>query len=375
MIILNLKTTPQFQVIYQAVKVLSAGSLLIYPTETVYGLGADAANQKAVDKLLKFKGQRGLKPISIAVSDQKMAEKFVYLNKVAKNLYQKFLPGPLTIVSVCKLSPSFPSNPSYPSLARGISSPDSTVGIRIPDYPLILKIIKTFGRPVTATSANISGARNPWSLKDIQETTSPNKLQLIELFLDAGKLPKHSPSTIINTSREETEILRQGDFEFSAYNNYKNYKYYKSYFSSSTEQTIQIASDLLITLKPPNFPKFPNSRPFLFALSGPLGAGKTVFASGIARVLNIPSPIRSPSFILVREYKNFYHIDAWRLSSKAEFADLGLEEMLKSGNIIVLEWPQRLVPILNDLQKKTNLVLVDIKVISENKRKISIWLP
>ncbi|MDP4030857.1 MAG: Sua5/YciO/YrdC/YwlC family protein, partial [Patescibacteria group bacterium] len=83
----------------QAAKVLRAGGLIIYPTETCYGAGVDATNQAAVDKLLRYKTRREGRPLSVAVSDKTMASKYVKLNTSAINLYKNFLPGPLTVVS------------------------------------------------------------------------------------------------------------------------------------------------------------------------------------------------------------------------------------------------------------------------------------
>jgi L-threonylcarbamoyladenylate synthase len=359
------------KIISQAVKVLRAGGLLIYPTETVYGLGADATNQKAVDKLLKFKGQRGLKPILIAVSDQKMAEKYVQLNDTARRLYQTFLPGPVAVISRIKRSDPAERGRTLRSLAQGIASPEETVGVRIPDYPLVLKIIKAFGKPITSTSANISGAKNPWSIQDILETTPKQKLEMIDLIIGAGQLPRRPPSTVIDTSHEETEIVRQGEIKIG--------KKAKIYISDSPEKTMEIAQKIIQKIPPS----------LVLALQGPLGAGKTVFAKGIAAALGVTAPIRSPSYTLVHEYpiphphssahnpqstthNYLYHLDAWRLSQPKEFADLGLEKMLRPGNVIVIEWIDRLAPILDELKQKAKIILVKIEIVDDKKRNIKI---
>lgn len=80
-----------------AIEVLKSGGLIIYPTETLYGIGADATNPKAIKKLTEYKNRPFGKPYSIAVTNKKMAEKYAVLNKTAKNLYKEFLPGPLTV--------------------------------------------------------------------------------------------------------------------------------------------------------------------------------------------------------------------------------------------------------------------------------------
>ncbi|MCX6816586.1 MAG: L-threonylcarbamoyladenylate synthase, partial [Candidatus Beckwithbacteria bacterium] len=145
-----LKST-QKNIINEAVKVLQADGLVIYPTETCYGAGVDATNQTAVNKLLCYKTRREGKPLSVAVTDIQMAARYVKLNPTAKNLYQKFLPGPLTVVSAGKHQ-----------VGSGIESETGTLGVRIPHYPLIIKIINQLGRPVTATSANVSYQPRPY---------------------------------------------------------------------------------------------------------------------------------------------------------------------------------------------------------------------
>lgn len=418
--IIDLKTTPEEQIVFRAASVLHAGKLLIYPTETVYGLGVDATNQEAVNKLLKFKGQRGNKSILIAVSDQKMAEEYVELNDAARRLYRTFLPGPVAVVSRAKPGrmtevPHVPQVPQVTqterafssearatratrgtSLAVGIASIDGTVGIRIPNYPLVLNIIKAFGKPITSTSANISGEKNPWSINDIIKNTPKNKRELIKLFLDAGQLPKRPPSTIVDTSREKTEIVREGSVEIAMSGQRLATR---TYHSNSPEETLEIGRKLMNEL---SHSLVTSRYPLIIALHGPLGAGKTVFAKGIARALGIIVPIRSPSYTLVREYAIpsphsglslsgrsvseesesqsrgpsalFYHIDAWRLSDPREFQDLGFEQMFKPGNVIAIEWIERLSPILSSLQKKANVVFVEIDVVNDRERNVKITM-
>ena len=127
--VLKLEKGNQEKVIQETLKVLKKGELVIYPTETCYGLGVDATNRTAVLRLLKYKGERGGKPISVAVGSVQMAHEYVEINATAENLYQKFLPGPLTVISKSK--------GKVVSLLEG---PNFSLGIRLPDYPLILKI-------------------------------------------------------------------------------------------------------------------------------------------------------------------------------------------------------------------------------------------
>ena len=367
--ILNLKRTNYQRLIKEAVKALKAGELVIYPTETCYGAGVDATNQKAVDKLLSYKRRREGRAISVAVANQEMAEKYIALNETAKNLYQNFLPGPLTVISRSK-----------GMVVKDLEAENGTLGIRIPNYPLALNLVKRFGRPITATSANVSGGKTPYCLGDILKDARPKQQALIDLFLDAGRLPPNPPSTVVNTLLNEPRVLRQGEIEISE-------KAGQVFISKSEEETKKIAAKILNS----QFACLParqairNSQTLIFALQGELGSGKTQFAKGIGKTLGIKTNISSPTFILVKEYnfrlseqtkgdirRTFYHIDAWRMQEGKELLEIGLEKMLKPGNILTIEWLQKVKPILEEISKKqkAKVVWVEIETLSPTKRKI-----
>src|SRR3990167_2140049 len=154
--VISIKTTPESKIISQAVKALRAGGLIIYPTETVYGIGADATNSEAVKKLGEYKSRPFGKPYSVAVADQKMAEEYVELNDTAKNLYRQFLPGPLTVISKGKHL-----------VSTGVDSEAGTLGIRISPHPLVNAIVRKLGRPITSTSANQAWGKRPYRISDI----------------------------------------------------------------------------------------------------------------------------------------------------------------------------------------------------------------
>jgi len=347
-------------IINQAVKTLKANGLVIYPTETCYGAGVAATSQPAVDKLLTYKTKREGKPISIAVCNQTMAADYVYLNSTAKNLYSKFLPGPLTVVSKAKNQ-----------LAKGVESATNTLGIRIPNYPLIIKIIKKLGSPITTTSANVSYKKRPYSIKDILDNTSQKQQNLIDLIIDAGKLPKNPPSTVVDTTLDDPLILRQGPVSLTHTS--------PTLTTTSPRQTSTLAQTLML--------KHWNSlqkQPLIFLLIGQLGAGKTQFCKGIGRFLNIPQPITSPTYTILKEYPftrqktkgKFLHLDTWRLQHLEELNQLKLEKQLKPKTILAVEWASRsLKPLLN-LAKQTNAQTITIKLQSiknqPHSRNISI---
>ena len=140
---------------------LKKGQLTFMATETVYIAAVDATNEEAVKKLVAFKNRPFGKPFSVGVTDIKMAEKYVVLNETARNLYKRFLPGPVTVVSTGKHS-----------VANGVEAENGTLGIRIPDYPFFQEVAKKFGKPITATSANASYQRRPYKLSDILDNIS-----------------------------------------------------------------------------------------------------------------------------------------------------------------------------------------------------------
>jgi L-threonylcarbamoyladenylate synthase len=400
------------QVITQALQVLNRGGLIIYPTETCYGLGVDATNPEAVSKLLQFKTRREGKAVSIAVADQAMAQQYVILNSTALNLYRHLLPGPLTVISRLKSSSRHSErSPSsvlshkrhtknlYKSnhIALGLASENHTLGVRVPDYPFVLKLIQKFGRPITATSANVSYRPAPYSLTQWRKTTPKKSRDLVDLFLDAGRLPRRPSSTVIDTTADELTVLRQGTIKISQPT--------ETVTTHSESQTRDLAARLvqqhLRTL---------SKSGLVIALQGELGAGKTVFAQGAAQALGIHDQIKSPTFTLVHEYSipssfftepfgtpprfftersrsaerrkrpqasaksmlslskhsanhhfppTFYHIDAWRLEKPQELLGLGFEKMLKPGNLIIIEWAEKVAELLNNLvSTETRLHLV-----------------
>ena len=186
--------------IAEVVDVLSRGGLVVYPTETVYGLGVDATSEAALEKLWTFKGERGDKPVLVAVSDLAMAEKYVNFGEMGKKVAQKYWPGPVAIVAVSKNT-----------VAKKAQGETANLGLRNPDMKVVLEIISRFGRPITSTSANISGAATARSLAEFEATVPIERQKLIDLFIDAGELPPRQPSTIVDTTEEELIVLRQGE--------------------------------------------------------------------------------------------------------------------------------------------------------------------
>jgi len=246
---------------------LKSGGLVIYPTETAYGIGASVGSKAGVEKLMRYKGKREGKPISVAVAARKMAEEYVELNGFAQKLYDKFLPGPITVIS--KVSEEGAGESIFKTLA-----PNGTLGIRIPDHALPLQIINALKQGITSTSANESGGVTPYKISDIFDNISDEQKALIDIVIDAGDLPERPTSTIIDTTSNPPWILRGegrglqikkgkiGEFEISR-----------------VEDLQKVIYEI--------WKKFPTSaNSVCFLLQGELGSGKTTFVQQLGKSWN-----------------------------------------------------------------------------------------
>lgn len=354
--------------IKKAAGVIRAGGLVVYPSDTVYILAVDPTNQKAVDKLLAFKKRWTGKAISVAVADRKMAKDYVRLSENAKNIYKNLLPGPFTVVSEGKHK-----------VAKGIEAENGTLGIRIPDNKYILDLVSLLGRPVTATSANLSGRTPHYSIESFLKTLSEKKREMIDLVVDAGKLPKNKPSTVIDATESEIKILRRGDLIT---------RDSKTLISKSVEETEKIAEFLW---KKPFGTSYHLSldraqcKPIVFGLSGDLGCGKTVFARGLGKFLGIREKITSPTFVIFNEYKTlppspsldraggkFLHFDLYRITTEEELEEIKFLDQFTEDMVACIEWPENMgKKYLDKLKKKVKYIAVNFEYLDEKTRKIN----
>ncbi len=177
---------------------LQNGEIVLFPTDTIYGLGVDALNVEALKKLRELKGRQEGKAVSIIVADMVMAEEYAEVSPLAQKLAAAFLPGKLTLV--LKAKPNLP-----PELTAGTG----TIGIRIPKHLLCLNLARELGRPLTATSANVS---------DKEPEKTPGKILaqfgeragMISQVIDLGELPESLPSTVVDARGDKSIILREG---------------------------------------------------------------------------------------------------------------------------------------------------------------------
>ena len=168
--------------------------LVVYPTETIYALGADIFQDKAVKNVFTIKQRPFSFPLSIGVSSLKQVENIAKINMVAEQLIHVFLPGPLTIILEKK-----------PDISSVLSAGKNTIGIRIPNDPVALKLLSKYG-PLTCTSANIHGKQTPESVIEIRDMFKSDE---ITVFLDDGNR-KGLPSTIVDVSTGQLKICREG---------------------------------------------------------------------------------------------------------------------------------------------------------------------
>lgn len=180
-------------IIKEAVSALKNGELIVYPTDTLYGIGADIFNEDAVKKVFEIKKRPFSEPLSVAVSSHRDIEKIAYVDDRIMKIAKEFLPGPLTLVLKKK--------ETVPDV---VTSGKDSVAIRIPDNEIALKIISRFGF-ITATSANIHSKPVPSTIDEIKKMFGDK----IKLYIDYGKLCNR-PSTIIELRDKKIKILREG---------------------------------------------------------------------------------------------------------------------------------------------------------------------
>jgi L-threonylcarbamoyladenylate synthase len=174
--------------------VIRDGGLVVYPTDTIYCIGADIFDEHSLKKVFMAKQRPFDMPISVCVSSRKMAMRIANLNRAARRLMETLMPGPLIILAEKK--------GDVPDL---LTAGSSTVGIRIPDHPLARSLIEACG-PITSASANKHAGQDPsaveQSIKDLGEN--------IDIYIDCGKTLHGRQSTIVDTTDESYPIVRQG---------------------------------------------------------------------------------------------------------------------------------------------------------------------
>ncbi len=330
------------QTIYNTIEVLKSTGLVIFPSDTVYGILVDATNNAAVEKLIAFKNRPVGKPISVFTSFGSM-DQLVEINKDQQKVFEEILPGPFTIVL-----------PSKHKVNKLLESETGTLGIRVPMYRYIEVLVDQFKKPISATSANLAGRSPHYSIGSLLNELTEKQKKLIDLIVDAGQLPKNKPSTVVDLSRSNVKILRQGN---------ENFIKSKVFRSLTSEETKNIAGQIFTK----NYKK--DDKPLIFIIKGEMGVGKTVFVKGIGEKLGIKN-IVSPTYVIYYEYKNFYHFDLYQIENKEEFGHLGIDKFLVTGNTLCFEWGEKAGEIIDLLKDKGIIVYINMKYINESEREI-----
>ncbi|MBU4274527.1 threonylcarbamoyl-AMP synthase [Patescibacteria group bacterium] len=176
-------------------KGLKSGKVLIFPTDTVYGLICDAENKKAVNKIFKIKERDKSKPLAVFVKNIVAAKKIVHINKKQERFLKN---NKLTVILKAK----------KPYKLSPLVYKKGTIGIRMPDYEVLNSILEKFKKPIAQTSANISGRMATTKIKEVLEQFKNQKVGP-DLTIDAGDLPKNKPSKVVDLTKKQLKILRK----------------------------------------------------------------------------------------------------------------------------------------------------------------------
>lgn len=183
----------------EAAKFLREGKIIIYPTDTIYGMGCDAGNDAAVEKIFRIKKREKDKPLSVIVENIEAINRVTFFSVKTRKILEKFLPGPYTFIL-----------PGARNISRFILAGGLNVGVRIPDSLITQKIMEKFHLPLVTTSVNPSGAEllsDPFQMAEIFS----RKREAPDLLLDAGKSENTEPSIIIDLTRSHPRIIRSGN--------------------------------------------------------------------------------------------------------------------------------------------------------------------
>ena len=182
--------------IERAISVLRAGGLVAFPTETVYGLGADATSEAAVRRIFAVKGRPPTNPLIAHVADIETARRYTtHWSDAAQTLAAAWWPGPLTLVV-----------PKGDAIPDAVTAGRDTVGLRAPDHPLALELLRAFGGPLAAPSANRSNRVSPTTAQHVRDELGDR----VDLILDGGPCSVGIESTVLDLSGDRARILRPG---------------------------------------------------------------------------------------------------------------------------------------------------------------------
>lgn len=180
----------------RAARIIAQGGVIAFPTDTVYGLCCDLFNPDAVARIYEIKGRPATMPLIAMLAEcGQWPQVATALPNAARQFMQRWWPGPLTIIL-----------PARPDIPEPVLGGGATIGVRIPDHPVALKLLHLTGRPLATTSANLSGQPSVNTATEVAAQLG----RRVDLILDAGDAPGGIPSTILDCTTTPPTILRQG---------------------------------------------------------------------------------------------------------------------------------------------------------------------
>lgn len=183
-----------------AAEMIKGGGVIVYPTDTVYGLGADFQNEKAVKRIFEIKKKQEFSPLLLIVPDVCKAERLAFIDEKTRNILSKIWPGPVTVVLKRK-----------DDILDVVTTGKETIAIRVPNHKPSISLAEKCGGVLISTSANVSGQLPTGKISEIIETFSREGIQP-DLIIDAGDLKESLPSTVLDLSESKPKILREGAF-------------------------------------------------------------------------------------------------------------------------------------------------------------------
>ena len=192
----RLSATNLQRIVEKSADVLQKGGVLVYPTDTIYGLGGDPFQPAVVERIYKIKGRDFRKPIHVLIGSLELLDQLVDgVPDEAQKLMDVFWPGPLTIVFKAKAS-----------VQGRFLAPDRTIGARLPNHLFCQQLSLALGKPILSTSANLSSGANPLSLEDVPVEIR----QAVDLLVDEGRTQQSAPSTLVKVSSHHLQLIREG---------------------------------------------------------------------------------------------------------------------------------------------------------------------
>jgi L-threonylcarbamoyladenylate synthase len=183
----------------QILSFVRAGGVIGFPTDTAYGLGADPWNETAVRRIFEIKGRPDAKPILLLINSFSMLQQIGAIPEELHQLAEKFWPGPLTIIV-----------PASETIPRIVTAGTGTIGVRWPAAPFAVRLLKTLGKPITATSANRTGLGTAVTAVEVRRQLEGR----LDMLIDGGTLPASSGSTLLDLTVDPPVLIREGPVSF-----------------------------------------------------------------------------------------------------------------------------------------------------------------